>query len=123
MGERQKRVPTEQERKNFIAEATYKAVRKGQYVDAYVGPATATAPAAPVGTAVAAYSEHSSAASDKSREEIESEEYSPRFSNVTDDTVGEQLWEKVIPSSRSGYSDDAPPVSYTHLTLPTTSRV
>ena len=69
---------------------------------------TDTAPAAPVGTAQAASSGHISAASDKSWERIDSNENSPRFSNLTDDTVGWQIWEKVWNSDCSDYSGDAP---------------
>ena len=65
-----------------------------------------TAPAASVGTAQSVSS--APAASDASWERVSATSTSPRFSNLTDDTVGWQIWEKVWNSDCSDYSGDAP---------------
>ena len=91
------RPPTAVERENIIEKKVKAAKRKHDFVDKWQQPAPAAG--------------DSSAASDTSWDIIESDENSPRFSNVTDDTKGEQILEKVLPSSRSGYSGDAPPVN------------
>ena len=99
------RPPTAKERQQIIDKAIRNAINNNKLVEDW-----STAPAAPVGTAQAASSGHSSAASDGDWEIPPSAPHSPAFRNVTEDTLTERVWDKFLTSARGGYSGDAPPV-------------